>query len=669
MEKTLKWEDIDTEWKRNGGYNSKTGEHTTKYVCPQCGHHSLSVGNKSELYHCWSCGIKGSLKSSNPKSRTANHESRTTNLGSECPIITDYVSLPEEELNSIQDISADSTSREQILVREYLQAQGIPVEWAQAMRWGVATRSQKSENEELTRSKVCLAYRNYVEGYCCNVKYRTVNKSPTGQWEKGFDQSSAFTPCAPYNIDAVSGSRLAISGSAPNTEYRTANREPLTANRGAERLYITEGEKDACVLSGLGYRPCISVASGAQTDHQKSFAAFRGWLEPYQTVVIVGDQDMPGRQMAQHLIDYFDDREVRVVRWDQRRWGKDITEVYQQHGAEQVQEFIAGAEIIVRQDIEEYLTEEGQQETIESARGNYDHGYSMGIGPETDRHFRLTEGGGLIIVTGVPNTGKTDFLNFLTMSLLRERHCHVCYCSFETPNKFRHAGDLTQLWAGATDLSLLTPEEVRPVAECVMRHVTHIRMRRERPTPKAVLDKATSVLARHPDLQYLVIDPYLYLTMPAGRNVTETDSIRNLLTQVQDWAHDHRIWVFIVAHPRKLQKDDGTQDFEEIDMYTIAGSANWANVADFVLSLRRISLGQRVNQSTSSNPEFRIPNRSASTQSYTRLSVLKVRDQKICVPGDVYYCRQPCGRYDERATEQDAIRGLGPQDLEPWDLY
>ena len=44
----------------------------------------------------------------------------------------------------------------------------------------------------------------------------------------------------------------------------------------------------------------------------------------------------------------------------------------------------------------------------------------------------------------------------------------------------------------------------------------------------------------------------------------------------------HGIWVIIVAHPRSLKKQSGKDELEEIDMYTISGSANWANLADFI---------------------------------------------------------------------------------------
>ena len=67
-------------------------------------------------------------------------------------------------------------------------------------------------------------------------------------------------------------------------------------------------------------------------------------------------------------------------------------------------------------------------------------------------------------------------------------------------------------------------------------------------------------------------------------------------------------------------------------MYTISGSANWANLADFILSITRINEPDRA---------------------FTRLDVLKVRDQELCRTGTVYYPRQPCGRYDEHESEEE----------------
>ena len=76
-----------------------------------------------------------------------------------------------------------------------------------------------------------------------------------------------------------------------------------------------------------------------------------------------------------------------------------------------------------------------------------------------------------------------------------------------------------------------------------------------------------------------------------------------------------------VAHPRGLKT-----------VYTISGSANWANLADFILTVSRISEPDRA---------------------FTRIDMLKVRDQELCRTGTVYYTRRPCGRYEEHESEEE----------------
>lgn len=150
-------------------------------------------------------------------------------------------------------------------------------------------------------------------------------------------------------------------------------------------------------------------------------------------------------------------------------------------------------------------------------------------------------------------------------------------------------------------------------------------------------------------LEYLYIDPYLFMEMNTAQGTTETQAIKSMLTQMQTWGRNNKIWVIIVAHPRKLAKLTGKNELEEIDMYTIAGSANWANLADFIFSISRINEPDRA---------------------FTRLDMLKVRDQDLCQTGTVLYVRQPCGRYDERESEEQIMAEMNGRmmahDQAPW---
>lgn len=646
---------IDQDWSKPGSKNKLTNKRDTMYVCPECGHHALAVATNG-WFHCWACGLWGLMGDSRRQPAAARHSERikthdkmnekmnsrtvierkdsvAVQAGGEVTMqLSDYVSLPPDVLRRIEPVSTDDmVSGMQADVRRYLAAMGISPEHARRMGWGVARWFVKAKDEEKGGERTCLVYCNWVDGYLCNAKFRSIDR-------KGFAQESSVTPCAPYGIDCLNPNR----------------RQALTARTGGDdpeplTLYVTEGEKDYATLRMLLGEDTrvISVANGSRTDHARSFEAFAQWLQPVRRVVICGDQDRPGRQMAADLAACFEDRQVSVVSWDQRLYGKDISDVYLHHGRDAALVVMSESTHEARRDdIEDFLTDDALGEVVSAARCETDRGYSIGIGPLTDAHLRLWDSGGLCIVTGKPGVGKTDWLNFMTMALVHEHGCHVCFCSFETPDKRRHAGQLTRIWAGDTDLQTMSPAEVMPLARAVTSRVTHIDLRRQRPTYQTILRRAETVMALHPDMRYLVIDPYLYVEVARTHQLTETDAIKELLVRVQDWAWAHGVWVFLVAHPRKLRKDDGTHELEEIDYYTISGSAHWANVADLVFSLKRVTSGR---------------------SDYTVLSVLKVRDQSVCTPGDLYYNRQLCGRYDERASEQDAIAGRGQRDVMPWE--
>ena len=148
-------------------------------------------------------------------------------------IIEDYVQLDEEVLEDIEEISLETNvSGAQVAVRNYLRSQQIPLDWARKMHWGVAQHHIKLKGEDEGKLRPCLVYRNYVEGICCNAKYRCVStktitkNTRQGQiqrtvTEKGFAQESSFTPCAPYNIDClrpgkVYGSEFMVYGNHPD---------------------------------------------------------------------------------------------------------------------------------------------------------------------------------------------------------------------------------------------------------------------------------------------------------------------------------------------------------------------------------------------------------------------------------------------------------------------
>lgn len=609
--------------------------------CPKCGTMHLYISKTKGLYHCFyaGCEFNGILTDycknhrpmfSSPQREPAgrsgtylpeNRNAADKGVG-EVPMLPgDYKSLAPTVLQKIKplDPSPDCTDPDQLAARRYLADQGISLATAIAAHIGCLrhyciTKNSEDKREQASGIFPCIAYVNYVDGRPVNAKYRSCSPihSPNAEEEqptaysKFWSQDSPTTPCAPYNIDCIN--------------------PLLVEEETIPRLIIVEGGKDALVLMEAGYRHVISVPSGAASDLAKCFEAFTSWLEQVQDIVICGDTDLPGRTLVKRLSDYFG---ARCLFTTLPGGCKDIGDVMKLYGSGVVQSVIEDACACHTTDI--ITVEQRRTEVINVLHGKYDHGYSVGYGPLTDRVFHPTDIGGLIIMTGMPNSGKTDFLNDLTSRIMRDTERFVCYLSFEVPDKDKHIAHLVHLLLGKANTTAYTDEQLTPYIDFLNTHMIHLDMHEVPPTPGNILHRADLVRRRHP-LKYLVIDPYLFVEAQSGKGETETQSIKSMLTRFQSWGRNNHIWVIMVAHPRSLKKIDGRNEMEDINMYTISGSANWANLADFILSITRIDEPGRA---------------------FTRLDVLKVRDQELCRTGTVYYTRQPCGRYDEHESEEE----------------
>lgn len=610
--------------------------------CPQCGKKHLSISKKTGKFYCFyaGCGFHGQLtdfQKQYPQGSTSAFSattSRSVHTGNkdgenrpspEVPMIPeDYGRLAPDILKRIQPVSEDTQTTDPVqqAAQHYLTDQGISLQTATAAHIGClkhycVAKGKESKDNSGGGIRTCIVYVNYLNGQPVNAKYRSCDPSPDTPKEataktvytKYWNQDSPTTPCAPYNIDCIN---------------------PLLVNtgEGIPQLIVTEGEKDTLSLIQAGYRYVISMPNGAASDPYKTFEAFETWLKEPAEIVICGDTDLPGRILVKHLTDYFGTRSLLVTLPADC---KDISDVLVTYGKEVVHEIISSA--YAQQTTDIITVNERENEIIDVLHGNFDHGYQVGYGPLTDQVFHPTDQGGLIILTGKPNAGKTDFLNDLTCRLMAKTGRHVCYLSFEVPDKNKHLAHLVRLMLGKVNTTPYTSEQLQPLINYLDTHTVHIDFQELPPTPDNIIARAEQVRKRMP-LEYLVIDPYLFMEVESGKNTTETQAIKSMLTQMQTWGRNNHIWVVIVAHPRKLAKLSGRNELEDIDMYTIAGSANWANLADFIFSLTRIDEPDRA---------------------YTRMDMLKVRDQELCHTGSVLYVRQPCGRYDERESEEQIM--------------
>ena len=662
------------------------GRLDVQVTCPKCGSHRCFVKRSNGYFHCWICnngGILEEMKTLNhPESsridgayyaRASTQKSSRQKDKNYVPMVSsDYKEINEEVRSWLYPLYPFDSEEEhqqflehfhssklaltcpkarpllqpkeietlQNQVKSYVQAMKLDPEVMKRTGVMCAYMNKKADDGKSEDPHGCIpvpaiAYCNYLDGKIINVKFRSVVLNPiTGEWSKDFAQESPTKPCAPYGIDSINPIR--------------PDAEPVS------QLIITEGEKDRLTLMSCGFPYVLSIANGAQTNIAESHEAFEEWIAQVEEIVICGDTDRPGRTMVKALLNAYTAR-AKVVHLSGNR--KDISDVYADFGASEVRRIIQEAEDVAAQDI--YDLHQHEPDILEVMMGIYDKGYDVGMGMKTDRIFHPTSDGGLIILTGIPNSGKTDFLNCMMAHLMFQRQKRIAFFSFEKPIKAKHVREIARVALGVEDTAsmdhTMKESEAREVNSQIINYMTEHMVdfdtKTRLPDSDYIIAMAERDMRKH-GLDFLVIDPYVFIDMTeGGSRATETEKVRLMLTKLQAWSRTRHVWTIVVAHPR-IQYKDGHESFPPLDIYSIAGSAQWANLADFLFTVRRM-------------------NKPEEGKVYSIVEMLKVRDQEFCQPGKVLYVRQPCGRYDERESEEDCIaeclqHKILPKDVEPW---
>lgn len=197
--------------------------------------------------------------------------------------------------------------------------------------------------------------------------------------------------------------------------------------------------------------------------------------------------------------------------------------------------------------------------------------------------FYLVTPGEVTLVTGVPNSGKSEWLDALAVNLAKEHGFRTVFCSMEKKTE-DHARQLMEKWMGkpffraryAEGCERMTEAEVLEALEEVDKHFFIIRYDDDSlPSIDWVLERAKAAVLRY-GVQGLVIDPYNELEHQRPRHVTETEYVKELMTKLRRFAQNHECHVWFVAHPRQLMNWQG----EPPNLYDISGSAHFVNKAD-----------------------------------------------------------------------------------------
>lgn len=361
-----------------------------------------------------------------------------------------------------------------------------------------------------------------------------------------------------------------------------------------DEVIFVEGEPDVLALFECGIKNAVTLKDGAPKPGQqdeKRYAAFTTHAEMLGKVkqfILAGDMDEPGLALREELARRLGRHRCRRVTWPDGC--KDACDALRKHGPGAVTTAIENAEPYPIDGLHEI----GAETLLALRHAPPPPRLTTGTSA-TDAILRFPgEGGRLIVVTGIPNHGKSSWVTFVMVHLMRQHGRRFVVFSPEMAPWADYAALCAQVLLGRpfrpsiddpgmSDAAIIAAQDwLRPRL-----HLLAADTLDEAPTLSWITDRAAASVLRDGTTD-LLIDPWNEVESQRG-NLSETEYIGRALQLLRAFGTRHGVNIWIVAHPAKLYPPPARPGERTTIMppglYDISGSAHWGNKADIGITV------------------------------------------------------------------------------------
>ena len=364
-----------------------------------------------------------------------------------------------------------------------------------------------------------------------------------------------------------------------NIKYRDG-RKNFKLYKGAEKIFyninnivgyeyciIVEGEMDALSIYEAGIPNVVSVPNGA-TLNSNNLDYLDNCIDYFtdkEKIIIAVDQDEPGQALQQELVRRLGAEVCYLADFEDC---KDANEYLLKYGKEKLVSRITGAKPVPLENVTTFRDIEG--EITDFVQNGFKPGFQVGL-PNFDEIFS-TYTGQFITVTGIPSSGKSDFVDQMVVGYNQNYGWKAAFASPENAPTYLHAHKLMRkVWQDMPRKSDIGTDKWNQVANHVNDNFFFIDM--ERYTLESVLRKGAELVKRK-GIKCLVIDPFNKVRDVDAKTEDVNRYTMEYLTKIEIFAKKYDVLVIVVAHPTKMYKDANGR-IEEPTMYNIKGGGEW----------------------------------------------------------------------------------------------
>ena len=376
-----------------------------------------------------------------------------------------------------------------------------------------------------------------------------------------------------------------------NVKYRDG-RKNFKLYKGAEKVFyninsiigfdycvIVEGEMDVLALHEAGITNAISVPNGATLNNNNLDYLDNciDYFEDKEKIILAVDSDEAGQALQSELVRRLGSEVCYIATFDDC---KDANEYLQKHGKEKLSERISGARPVPLENVTTFRDIE--DEVTDFVRNGFKPGFQVGLQNFDDIFSTYT--GQFITVTGIPSSGKSDFVDQMVIGYNANYGWKTAFASPENVPTYLHAHKLMRkTWQGMPNAEDIGGDKWNQVADHCNSNYFHIDM--ERYTLESVLRKGAE-LVRRKGIKCLVIDPFNKVRDVDCKTEDVNRYTMEYLSKIEIFAKKYDVLVFIVAHPTKMYKGSNGK-IEEPTMYNIKGGGEWYDASNHGLLIHR----------------------------------------------------------------------------------
>jgi len=376
-----------------------------------------------------------------------------------------------------------------------------------------------------------------------------------------------------------------------NVKYRDG-RKNFKLYKGAEKVFyninsivgfeyciIVEGEMDVLALHEAGITNAISVPNGAtlNANNLEYLDNCIDYFEDKQKIIIAVDSDAAGQALQSELVRRLGSETCYIATFDDC---KDANEYLIKYGKEALSNRISRAKPVPLENVTTFRDIE--DEVTDFVRNGFKPGFQVGL--ENFDNIFSTYTGQFITVTGIPSSGKSDFVDQMVIGYNQNYGWKTAYASPENTPTYLHAHKLMRkTWQGMPGVEDIKTEKWNQVADHVNDNYFFIDM--ERYTLDSVLRKGAELVKRK-GIKCLVIDPFNKVRDMNAESADVNAYTLEYLTKIEIFAKKYDVLVMIVAHPTKMYKDSSGK-IEEPTMYNIKGGGEWYDASYHGLLVHR----------------------------------------------------------------------------------